>query len=281
MDWNALDQTIQAALDEDIQSGDVTSELLSAELVAEGHFVAKASGIIAGIAVAQRTFALVDPEIQFTPSVADGERVVRGQKLGSLIGKARGILSAERTALNFMQRMSGIATLTAQFVDAVNGTQATILDTRKTAPGLRLLDKWAVQLGGGRNHRMGLYDMVLIKDNHIAAAGTISAVLTQAMQIKAARKLPIEIEVCTLDQLREALQFDVDRIMLDNMGLELMREAVRITHGRVPLEASGNVNLNTVRAIAETGVDFISSGALTHSVTALDISLEIDLHLDR
>jgi len=185
------------------------------------------------------------------------------------------MLTAERTALNFLQRMSGIATATARYAEEVKGTQARILDTRKTAPGLRAVDKLAVRLGGATNHRMGLYDMVLIKDNHIQAAGSI----TRAVQSVRQRSphLPIEVEVETLQQLQEALSLDVDRIMLDNMSLDMMREAVRITAGRCELEASGGIHLQTVRAVAETGVDYISVGSLTHSVQALDISLEITL----
>jgi nicotinate-nucleotide pyrophosphorylase (carboxylating) len=185
------------------------------------------------------------------------------------------VLSGERVALNFLQRMSGIATLTRRFVEAARGTRAVILDTRKTAPGLRALDKWAVRLGGGQNHRMGLYDMVLIKDNHIAAVGSITEAVAR-VRAGDPRHRPIEVEVTTLAELGEALALGVDRIMLDNMSHEQMREAVRITSGRIPLEASGGVRLDTVQAIAATGVDFISAGAITHSISALDISLDLD-----
>jgi len=195
--------------------------------------------------------------------------------VADVVGPGRAILAAERTALNFMQRMSGIATLTHRYVEAVAGTRAIILDTRKTAPGIRVLDKWAVRLGGGQNHRMGLYDMVLIKDNHIAACGGITAAV-ERVRAHNSQSLLIEVEVKNLHELREALALKVDRIMLDNMGLDDMREAVRIAAGRVPLEASGGVNLQTVAAIAATGVDYISAGELTHSVRALDISLEVE-----
>jgi nicotinate-nucleotide pyrophosphorylase (carboxylating) len=206
--------------------------------------------------------------------VADGDWVEARQKFGTVRGPGRALLTGERVALNFMQRMSGIATMTRRFVDAVAGTNAVILDTRKTAPGLRVLDKWAVRLGGGQNHRIGLYDMAMIKDNHIAAVGGIAEAVRR-VRAGDARGRPIEVEVTTLDQLREALAQPIDRILLDNMSLPQMREAVQIAAGRIPLEASGNVNLDTVAAIAATGVDYISSGALTHSVRALDISLDI------
>lgn len=263
------------ALAEDVGPGDVTSQAtLPADLWYNGRFLAKAPGIIAGLDVVAQVFAAVDPAIRLTPLVADGNRIERGTVIATVQGPARSLLTAERTALNFLQRMSGIATLTRRFVDAVQGTNAIILDTRKTAPGLRAIDKWAVRLGGGQNHRYGLYDMVLIKDNHIAAVGGISEAVARART--AVQGLPIEVEVKNLDELEEALALNVDRIMLDNMSLAEMREAVERVNGRCPLEASGNVSLETVAAIAATGVDYISSGALTHSVTALDISLDLD-----
>jgi nicotinate-nucleotide pyrophosphorylase (carboxylating) len=268
-------QAIQAALVEDVGPGDVTSQAtLPADLWYNGRFLAKAPGIIAGLEVVAQVCAAVDPAIRLTPLVADGDQVKRGTIIATVEGPARSLLTAERTALNFLQRMSGIASLTRRFVDAVAGTNAVILDTRKTAPGLRAIDKWAVRLGGGQNHRYGLYDMVLIKDNHIAAVGGISEAVARARS--AAQNLPIEVEVKNLAELDEALALTVDRIMLDNMSLAEMREAVERTNGRCPLEASGNVSLETVAAIAATGVDYISSGALTHSVMALDISLDLD-----
>jgi nicotinate-nucleotide pyrophosphorylase (carboxylating) len=264
------------ALAEDIGSGDITSALLPADMPIACHLLAKAGGVVAGLVVAEMVFHKVDPAIVVERLVPDGSPVTPGMRLATVRGNARAVLTAERTALNFLQRMSGIATATSRFVQAVAGTNARILDTRKTAPALRLLDKWAVRLGGGINHRIGLYDMVLIKDNHIAAAGGVTAAVRQAREIVGNRPIPIEVEVTTLDQLDEALQLPVQRIMLDNMSLEQMRTAVQRTAGRIKLEASGNVRLDTVATIAATGVDYISSGALTHSVRALDISLECD-----
>jgi nicotinate-nucleotide pyrophosphorylase (carboxylating) len=271
-------QIIRRALDEDIGPGDVTSQwTLPAELELEGKLLAKADGVVAGLAVAAAVFHLVDERVRFISLCQDGQRVRAGDVLAVVQGPARAVLGAERTALNFLQRMSGIATATRRYVDAVAGTRAVILDTRKTAPGLRVLDKWAVRLGGGQNHRFGLFDMVLIKDNHIAAAGGISQAVARVWAYNQAG-LPVEVEVKSLAELEEALaiQPPLDRIMLDNMDLETMRRAVEMTAGRVPLEASGGVSLERVRAIAETGVDYISVGALTHSVTALDISLEVE-----
>ncbi|MCB8966079.1 MAG: carboxylating nicotinate-nucleotide diphosphorylase [Ardenticatenaceae bacterium] len=270
-----IKQIIAFALAEDIGPGDATSNLtLAADLQYNGRFLVKAPGIIAGLDVAQQVFNQVDATLTFSPLVADGSRVESGTIAATVTGPARSLLTAERTALNFLQRMSGIATMTHHFVDAVAGTRAVILDTRKTAPGLRAIDKWAVRLGGGQNHRYGLYDMVLIKDNHIAAVGSIT---TAVERVRAATtSLPIEVEVKSLAELTEAVALNVDRIMLDNMSLAQMEEAVRMVNGRIPLEASGNVTLETVPAIAATGVDYISSGALTHSVKALDISLELN-----
>jgi nicotinate-nucleotide pyrophosphorylase (carboxylating) len=270
---------IQCALDEDIGDGDVTTLCtIPEDAMLEGRFIAKAAGIIAGLDVARLTFALIDERVQINFLVHDGDPVTQGQVFGTINGPTRALLIGERAALNFLQRMSGIATLTRQFVEAVKPHQALILDTRKTAPGLRPLDKWAVKLGGGQNHRAGLFDMVLIKNNHITAVGSITATINRVRDCDD-RHRPIEVEVRTLDELREALALQPDRILLDNMGFDQMREAVAIAAGRVPrvpLEASGNVTLETVNAIAATGVDFISSGALTHSVKALDISLTLD-----
>lgn len=263
---------IRHALAEDIGDGDVTSMCtIPAELCYQGHFLAKASGIIAGLDVAQQTFACLDQRIQFEPLVQDGTKVAKGDMIAKVSGPALSLLSAERVALNFLQRMSGIATLTRQYVDAVQGTNAKILDTRKTVPGLRLLDKQAVLIGGGQNHRIGLYDMVLIKENHIAAAGGITAAVNRVRTLDERRR-PIEVEVQTLDELREVLSLHVDQLMLDNMSIDDMCKAVTMTGGSVPLEASGNVSLETVAAIAAIGVDYISVGKLTHSVAAFDIS---------
>jgi nicotinate-nucleotide pyrophosphorylase (carboxylating) len=267
---------IRRALREDIGDGDVTTRsTVPALALLTGRFIAKEAGIVAGLEVARLTFTMLDESVEFIPHLADGDHVAAGQVIATVGGPGRALLGGERVALNFLQRMSGIASLARSFVMAVQDTHAIILDTRKTAPGLRLLDKWAVRLGGAQNHRSGLYDMVLIKDNHIAAVGGI----TQAVKRVRARdrqKRPIEVEVKTLAELQEALELSIDRIMLDNMSLDQMREAVRLTDGRVPLEASGNVTLENVAAVAATGVDYISVGALTHSVQALDISLKLE-----
>lgn len=266
-------EAIRRALQEDIGPGDATSNsILPAEAAMRGQIIAKQDGVIAGLDVAQAVYETVDPRIDFRPQVDDGARVTKGQVLAFVSGPARSLLTAERTALNFLGRMSGIASLTRQFVDAVAGTKAVILDTRKTAPGLRLADKMAVRLGGGQNHRIGLYDMVLIKDNHIDFAGSITQAVTLARA--GAPGLEIEVEARTLEHVREALALGVERILLDNMTLETMAEAVRLAAGRARLEASGNVTLETVRAIAETGVDYISSGALTHSAKVFDVSFD-------
>lgn len=274
----AIADAVRRALEEDLGPGDVTSTwTLPPHQRTRGTFMPKEDGVIAGLLVAQEVFRQLDREIVLTLWVEDGTPVTPGTAVARVEGPAISILSGERTALNFLQRMSGIATATRRYVEAVAGTGAVILDTRKTAPGLRALDKWAVRLGGGQNHRQGLYDMVLIKDNHIVVAGGIARAV-ERVRIHNRAGLPVEVEVKTLAELDEVLGLDppVDRILLDNMDLPTMREAVRRTAGRIPLEASGGVNLERVRAIAETGVDYISVGALTHSVRALDISLELE-----
>jgi len=264
------------ALEEDVGQGDVTSMwTLPAGLRGHGTFVSKGQGILAGMEVAGEVFRQVSPDVRLDAIRPDGAVIAPGDILGTVEGPVAAILTAERTALNLMQRMSGIATATRRYVDAVRGTRAVILDTRKTAPGLRLLDKWAVRLGGGQNHRLRLDAMVLIKDNHIAAAGSITAAVRRVRQ-KNALHLPIEVEVKTWPELEEAVALRPDRIMLDNMSAPEMKRAVDWVAGRVPLEASGGITLDSVRAAAETGVDFISVGALTHSVIALDISLEVE-----
>ena len=275
MQSSQLLSILRRALEEDIGSGDVTTNsILSPSLRLKGQLVGKQQGIVAGLDVARHVFELVDARTQLSCHVTDGDLVREGELLAEVSGPGIGILSAERVALNFLQRMSGIATMTRRFVEAVQGTDAVILDTRKTTPGLRALDKLAVRLGGGQNHRFGLYDMVLIKDNHIAAAGGIAEAITR-VRAAAAQGLASEVEVTSLAQLREALALRPDRIMLDNMSLGDMGEAITIAAGRVELEASGNVTLDNVARIAATGVGFISVGALTHSVRAMDISLEI------
>jgi len=268
-----IQQIIRRALQEDLGDGDITTNAtIPAETRLTGRFIAKERGVIAGLEVAAMTFAELDPQAQVTCYVRDGECVEKGVEIACVSGQGRSILSGERVALNLLQRMCGIATLTQQFVNTVAGTSAVILDTRKTMPGLRLLDKYAVRLGGGQNHRFGLFDMVMIKDNHIAAVGSITQAVAQVRAHDAQRR-PIEVEVKNLEELAETLPLNVDRILLDNMTPDTMREAVRLTNRRTPLEASGNVSLENVAAIAATGVDYISIGKLTHSVKALDISL--------
>jgi nicotinate-nucleotide pyrophosphorylase (carboxylating) len=264
---------IRRALKEDVGRGDATTNaIVPPEARMKGQIVAKQDGVIAGLDAARAAYQLLDSEVDFAAQVGDGSRVTRGRLLALVSGRARSLLTAERTALNFLGRMSGIATLTRQFVDAVAGTRAVILDTRKTAPGLRAADKLAVKLGGGGNHRIGLYDMILIKDNHIDFAGGIEEAVRRARAVRSG--LPIEVEARTLGDLKIALQLGVERILLDNMSVEEMAEAVRLTNSRAKLEASGNVTLENVRQIAETGVDFISVGALTHSAKAFDVSFD-------
>lgn len=280
LDWDVVlrDQVpalIHRALAEDVGPGDVTTQAtLPEDLIYHGALIAKATGIVAGLEVVQRVFAEVDPRVEFQPFVEEGAAVTPRMRLAQVGGPARALLTAERVALNLLQRMSGIATLTRRYVDAVAGTRAVILDTRKTVPGLRMLDKRAVVLGGGSNHRIGLYDMALIKNNHITAAGGIIAAVA-GVRAAWGERLPVEVEVASLAELEEALPLGVDLIMLDNMSLEQMAAAVALVGGRVPLEASGNVSLETVAAIAATGVDYISVGKLTHSVEALDISFTL------
>lgn len=264
---------IHRALQEDIGEGDATSaSIIPAEAQMTGQIIAKQAGIIAGLDVAQAVYDSFDPRVDFRAQAAEGARVTNRQVVATLSGPARSLLTAERTALNFLGRASGIATLTRQFVDAIAGTRAVILDTRKTAPGLRMLDKLAVQRGGGHNHRIGLYDMILIKDNHIDFSGS----LTEAVRCARAAEtgLGIEVEARTLADVREALAIGVKRILLDNMPPEMMRAAVQLCAGRAKLEASGNVSLENARTIAETGVDYISIGALTHSAKVFDVSFE-------
>jgi len=280
---DSLDEEARAllrrALDEDIGPGDVTTDwIIPAGQQSQAIISAKAAGVIAGLDVAGKVFRLLDARttfqqrIVFTPLLADGAAVKAQDVVARIAGPTRGILSAERVTLNFLQHLSGIATLTRAFVEAVAGTQAVILDTRKTTPGLRMLEKYAVRVGGGTNHRIGLYDMVLIKDNHIDAAGSITEAVRRVRERNRAGLL-IEVETRNLDEVREALAWGVDRILLDNMSCDMMCQAVALSNGRVPLEASGNVTLANVRQIAETGVDYISSGSLTHSAKALDLSL--------
>ncbi len=271
--------SIKHALNEDIGTGDATSNsIIPTNAKMKGQIIAKQAGIIAGLDVAAAAYAMFDPAVDFRALTGEGARVENRQIVASLGGSARSLLTVERTALNFLGRISGIATLTRQFVDAIAGTQAIILDTRKTAPGLRMADKLAVVRGGGKNHRIGLYDMILIKDNHIDFAGSLGEAVKRARAANAG--LEIEVEARSLADVEEALALHVERILLDNMTLEMMRDAVKMRNdlGRADhkpwLEASGNVTLETVRGIAETGVDFISSGALTHSARVFDVSFD-------
>jgi len=265
---------IELAVAEDIGPGDATSEaILPADLRLHARIVAKRPGVVAGLPIAEAVFQRVDPALRFVAHVRDGDRVEAGDLVAEVVGPGRGMLAAERIAVNFLQHLSGIATLTRSFVEAVAGTGATILDTRKTHPGYRLLEKYAVRMGGGQNHRMSLSDMLLIKENHIEAAGSITQAVGRARA--AHPELPCEVEVRDLDELREALELDLDRVMLDNMDFDEMRAAVALAGGRVKLEASGGVTLERVVAVAETGVDYISVGALTHSAPALDLSMVV------
>jgi nicotinate-nucleotide pyrophosphorylase (carboxylating) len=268
-----ISRYIQCALEEDIGTGDVTTDtIVPADATLRGRIVAKQDGVVAGLDVAMHVFLALNERVRFIAKAGDGSRVTRREVVADVEGPARALLTGERTALNFLGRMSGIATLTRKFVDAVAGTKAVILDTRKTAPGLRTTDKLAVRLGGGQNHRTGLFDMVLIKDNHIDFAGSITHAVERVRA--SGTNLEIEVETRTLDDVREALALGAGRILLDNMSTEMMREAVAICGGRAKLEASGNVTLDNVLEVAKTGVDYISVGALTHSPAVFDVSLE-------
>jgi nicotinate-nucleotide pyrophosphorylase (carboxylating) len=264
---------LKRALEEDIGPGDITTNsIVAADAVLHGQIIAKQAGIVAGLDIAEAVLLLLSSEISFRLNSSEGSQVERCSVLADVSGPARALLTGERTALNFLGRMSGIATLTREFVNAVSGNNAIILDTRKTAPGLRIVDKLAVRRGGGQNHRSGLYDMILIKDNHIDFAGSLTEAVSRVRA--SGSKLEIEVEARSLAEVREALDLDVERILLDNMPIELLREAVKLNAGRAKLEASGNVNLKNVRAIAETGVDYISVGALTHSPQVFDVSFK-------
>lgn len=270
-----IDPIVLQALQEDVSWGDwTTAAIVPAELRGSAQGMAKSPGTVAGLPVAQRAFQLTDSAVAFRPRCAEGELVAAGQTLFEVSGSLQCILNAERVALNFLQHLSGIATLTGAFVEAMRHTKTRLLDTRKTTPGLRLLEKYAVRVGGGLNHRYSLSDAILIKDNHIAAVGSIREALERVRSCRSPL-LKVEVECTNLDQVQQALHAGCDLIMLDNMPLEMLREAVREVDGRVPLEASGNVRLETVARIAETGVDYISCGAITHSAPALDISLEV------
>ena len=275
----ALEDLVAGALAEDIAWGDLTTEaLVPAGLSAEADVLVKSPGVLAGLPVLAATFAAVDPATEVESLVADGERVPAGEVVARVRGQARSLLSAERVALNFIQRLSGIATATARYVEAVAGTRAVIVDTRKTTPGLRSLEKWAVRMGGGQNHRRNLSDGVLVKDNHLVAIAASGRTLAEAIA-DARRRWPhtirVEVEVERLDQIPDALDAGADIVLLDNMRPALLRQAVELIAGRALTEASGGVTLDSVRAVAEAGVDLISVGALTHSSPSLDISLDL------
>ncbi len=271
-----LDPILEHALREDWAWGDLTSTLIvPPDAMGRAEFLFKQDGVAAGLPVVERIFELVDPMLTFTMKVQDGDRLTKGTVAAEAEGSARSLLMAERVALNLLQRMSATATLARTYADALEGTRTQLLDTRKTTPGLRLLEKYAVRVGGGRNHRFGLADAIMIKDNHIEIAGSIAEAVRRARQ-GAPMTARIEVETESLDMVREALAAGADIIMLDNMDVVTMREAVGMIAGKALTEASGGITLTTIRQIAETGVDFISVGALTHSAGSLDISL--DLH---
>ena len=270
---HVIEELVQRALVEDIGFGDLTSDaIVGRDARASGQIIARASGVIAGLPVAEAVFHSVDPEIRFEPQVADGARVENGDCIATLDGPARGILTAERVALNFLQQLSGVATLTREIVDSIQGTPAQLLDTRKTVPGLRTLQRYAVRVGGGANHRFNLFDGVLIKENHITVAGGITAAVERA-RVATGPMTVIEVEVETFEQLDEAIAAGADMILLDNMTPGQLRQAVTLAAGQVTLEASGDISKESARAVAETGVDYFSSGALTHSARALNLSL--------
>ena len=266
---------VEGAFAEDIGAGDATAELLPANATASAALTCREEAVMAGIDWFNACFRQLDPQVQIEWTVRDGDRVAAGSVICRLRGKARALVTAERSALNFLQLLSGTATATAAHVAAVAGTEVRVLDTRKTVPGLRLAQKYAVRCGGGHNHRVGLYDAILVKENHIIAAGSIKAAAEAARRLHP--KLLLEIEVENLDELQQALDAGADRIMLDNFTLPLMREAVSIAKGRAELEISGNVDLSTIGEYASTGVDFISVGALTKHVRAVDLSLRLKL----
>jgi nicotinate-nucleotide pyrophosphorylase (carboxylating) len=270
-----VEQAVDAALAEDLGSvGDITTDaIIPAESQGEASIVARKTGVIAGLDLVEAAFKSLDPETRFRKVVQDASKVEAGGTIATVAGKTRALLIGERTALNFLGRLSGIATLTAAYVAAIQGTRAKIVETRKTTPGLRAFEKYAVRCGGGMNHRFGLYDAVLVKDNHIAAAGGLAGAL-QKLRARVGDLVRIEIEVDTLDQLEDALNFPIDAVLLDNMDVETLRKAVALVNGRVVTEASGGVTLENVGEIAKTGVDLISVGALTHSARSLDSSLE-------
>lgn len=273
IDWVKVDRIIDTALEEDIGEGDVTTNTLFDESeTASAYLMSKATGIVAGLNIAERVFLRLDAGVEWRSTVEEGSRIKPRQVIAEFSGSLRALLTGERLALNIAQRLSGIATQTAKFIEAVDGLPVKILDTRKTLPGLRVLEKYAVAVGGGANHRFGLFDGIMIKDNHIKIAGGIQKAVAK-MRASNPRNLLIEVETSNLDEVKAALAADADIIMLDNMSNATMSEAVKLIGNKAITEASGGVTLNSVRSIAETGVDCISVGALTHSTPALDISM--------
>ncbi|HOV27874.1 MAG TPA: carboxylating nicotinate-nucleotide diphosphorylase [Pseudobacteroides sp.] len=268
-----LEDIIKTALKEDIALGDITTDsLIDPSSTSSAVYIAKDDGIIAGLFVAERVFKIIDEDIEFVKKVNDGERVKKGDIIAQIKGSTSALLKAERTSLNYLQHLSGIATKTGMFVEKLKGLKTKVVDTRKTTPGLRALEKYAVKMGGGTNHRFCLSDGVLIKDNHIKAAGGVKKAI-EKVRANIPHTIKIEVETETIEQVKEALDAKADIIMLDNMSLDQMKEAVVLIDGKATVEASGNVNLNSIREIAETGVDIISVGELTHTVKAFDISM--------
>ncbi|MBN2028796.1 carboxylating nicotinate-nucleotide diphosphorylase [bacterium] len=279
LQWDKIDLLLAGAIEEDLgRVGDITTDsIIPKEKQGKGIFVVKEKGVIAGIPFVNRLFQLIDANLFLFWDVDEGMFVDKNQHIGQILGTLRSIFYGERIALNLLQRLSGIATLTSHFVQAVKGTRVKINDTRKTTPQLRLLEKYAVRIGGGLNHRSGLYDMVLIKDNHIDASGGISQAIENCLENKEIKKSDVKIvvETRTLDEVRKAIQYPIHRIMLDNMDIQTIREAIKVINHKIEIEVSGNISLESIGEVAKTGVDFISVGALTHSPNALDISLKM------
>lgn len=276
VDLKEFDEIIDHAIEEDVKDGDITTNsLIPEERNVKAFMKAKSDGVIAGLPVAEKIFKKLNDSIKWKALAEEGSKIKAGERIAEMEGSYRAILTGERLALNFLQRMSGIATETSKYVEAVSGTKTKILDTRKTVPGLRVFDKYAVKTGGGTNHRIGLYDMVMIKDNHIDIAGSITNAVKE-IKSKVHSDIKIEVETKNIEEVKEALENKVDIIMLDNMDTKSMAEAVKIINGKAKVEASGSMNLDRVREVAETGVDYISVGALTHSVIALDIGQYIE-----
>ncbi len=276
LELKAAQTLIELALTEDVGDGDITTDnIIPAESRRKAKMVAKAEGVVAGLPIAEMVFRSLDPQLKWVVLTPEGSRVKKGEVMVEFEGTYRALLTGERTALNFLQRLSGIATMSAKYADAVKDFKTVILDTRKTLPGFRMLDKYAVKTGGASNHRIGLYDMAMIKDNHIEVAGGITKAVN-AVRSKIKPGIQIEVETTTLAQVQEAIDAGADIIMLDNMDTETMKKGVELIAGRAKVEASGNMTLERLREVAATGVDFISIGALTHSVSALDISQRLE-----